>query len=586
MADTNTPLPKKNPFAKFFGDAPAAPSAVSGDSLVESIVREAERQAAEQKSGVPQPAPEHEGDVTALDQAHAHVRRARHVLTGTVVLSALSWLFFYAALDENNHVLGLIHQDNLSTQIAHQTDLSTQLTAQDTSVQMGSTLMKLETAANSLLKINLHSSDLTFSRATDVVSVAGGYRMAGNSGELISLTEDQVQSMDARAQSAQKELKVTIASLQSDLKDMQAALSQLTGPIKTDYQAFAAAVKDIDTTKAAFPTSADINSITQAQALANPLMKDLKGKTLQGLRKDIQDEVATMQLQTDDTASQAVITQVSDALKGLSPTNPQSFDRVQKQVAALPLSTLTDQALFQRLTALFVSSSAHKSELSRIGLIANNLGRSNTILELGGNRISWSTVMGNVQKISRLGADELPDDGATYTDARKDLDTQGTQIQITGYEGKTDKGEIDLHGTMAGSGTYADKNFTLLSDFIDALEGSTAFQDVQGFAFSKSRTVTGAYTTPMNLTLTIQKPGEKSDKDIPAKTPDAPKPAATTAAPATPAAAPALPATPAAPAATPVPAVPAAPDTTAPVAPAATSDTPASTPAPRIPRAQ
>lgn len=486
--------------------------------LVESIVREAERQAEEQrkeKEAAPMLRNEISDQSTSLNaihDAHASVRRAKNLLTGVIATSLAVVAVSFATLSEGNSVLGFFGQKNLSANLTAQKSKLESVSSQNTSVSAAIAIMQAESLASRAVNINLESPDLLFSREQVSMLDLGRYAYTDSFGAVVELNDDSLNAKDATSRQQRESARTAIAGMQAELAKMSAATAP--GELGKSIAAFKESVSGIKADESNFPSGATRQAMRSAQQAARVIVAKAPEATLQALIKDLNDQIAALQLEASDESTKLALDTASQALAGLSTKNPATFERAMKELAGISLSGVTDKDLHDRMAALFGQNPAVPSDLATAGMIANNLGRGTMIFDIANSRYNWTTIIDNVRTIARLGADMAPDSGAAYLDSRRDINPDGAQrITFTGFGTQADKKTIDIRGELLGTGDFNEKNFGLLSTYIDALEGSPVFQDVDGFTFSRSRNQNNEYTTPINITATLQPLGTTDARD-------------------------------------------------------------------------
>lgn len=171
-----------------------------------------------------------------------------------------------------------------------------------------------------------------------------------------------------------------------------------------------------------------------------------------------------------------------NAIRGASATNFQ-------ENLANYVSTL-DPGLRQSLSDLMKSVLAStQSDIATIGSIK-------------ANRIEWSTIMSQIEDVTRV---IDPAFGAGLAQ------TLGDGIFYTGYSFDTTTNKIGLSGVTRT--TTAD-NFTVISNLIEELERSINFKNVEMRSFSKSGSFAQGFSSTFKIDLALETDGF-SDEDSP-----------------------------------------------------------------------
>lgn len=125
-----------------------------------------------------------------------------------------------------------------------------------------------------------------------------------------------------------------------------------------------------------------------------------------------------------------------------------------------------------------------------------------TIGSIKANRIEWSTIMKQIEDVTRV---IDPAFGAGLTT------TLGDGIFYTGYEFETTTNKITISGV---SKTTTADNFTVISNLIEELERSPNFENVEMRSFSKSGTFAQGFTSAFKIDLALEVNGF-SDQNSP-----------------------------------------------------------------------
>ncbi|MFH1375551.1 MAG: hypothetical protein ABIH35_02670 [Patescibacteria group bacterium] len=493
-------------------------------SLVNAIVRQAEKEVSSgprQRPESPQEPVEKENE---KEKARSALSTAKAVLTLAVIVSLGAWLYFFAMLGESNYFHAKAGKQNLTTEINHKGQLLSQLQTDYADTKKFSKLLRIEGIANTILELDLENPILNYERpqgervvprSSSTSSPETLYKTVNENGEIIYLSESEILSLENAQQIRAEFARSALGEILAKAQELAQTAIKTDGEIENNLSNLTTILETIDLAETDFPSAVLKARFSAAQSLAKNILIKVKDLNLKNLVIDIKKQATAIDLSEADSSTRETVLALRSAVQGISVQRPSSFDKALADVATLILARITDNEIYQKVIRIIDSPGSPESggDLRSAAVIAKNIGKVNTITKLRGGKIAWASVIDRVEKITRLGADLERDTNKTPPDARADIDPDDKLVDFIGYAGKTSKNEIELRGNVTGANAYANKNFTLLSDMIDAFEASKYFQDVEGFTFSKSKDRQGKMITPLNFKLRLQDPSLADERD-------------------------------------------------------------------------
>lgn len=496
-------------------------------SLVNAIVRQAEKEVGSDPKPQPE-SPEHPQEPATKEdekeKARSTLSTAKAVLTLTIIVSLGAWLYFFAMLGESNYFHAKVGKQNLTTEVDYREQLLSQLQTDYTDTRKFSKLLRIEGIANTILELDLENPILNYERPQGerVVprsSGAGGpetlYKTVNENGEIVYLSESEILSLENAQQVRAEFARSTLGEILAKAQELAQTTIKTDGEIENNLSNLTTILETINIIETDFPSAVLKARFSAAQSLAKNILIKVKDLNLKNLVVDIKKQATAIDLSEASVGTQETVLALRNAVQSISVLRPSSFDKALTDVATLVLARITDNEIYQKVIRIIGNprSSEPGGDLRSAAVIAKNIGKVNTITQLRGGKIAWASVIDRVEKITRLGADLERDTGASPPDARADIDPDGALVEFIGYAGKTRKNEVELRGNVIGADVYADKNFTLLADLIDAFEASKYFQDVDGFTFSKTKNRQGETIAPLNFKLKLQDPSLADERD-------------------------------------------------------------------------
>lgn len=483
-------------------------------SLVNAIVRQAEKEAAGDAEK------NQREDADEKKKALAWFANSRTFFIITIILVAGTWFYFWTMLSDSNPLYSKFGQDNVTTEFNRKTTLLQQAETDFRDLQKFNKLLRIEDLSSKILTLDLENPILNYERPTGerVVPQEGStnvlLKTTNSSGEVVYLSEIEVLSLErsksARTEAARKALEEIVTQANNlGTFNTGAKIEDLLSVLVSEITA-------IDPNESNFPSAILKSHFAAAQSAANSILKNVKSVNLENLVADIKKQVNLIDESGLDQTSTETIEGVKAILAKLSPKQASSFEKALSEIQALDITKITNADVYETLIKIVGDprNTDSSSDLATAMVITNNMGRVNTIGELRANRIAWSTVIERVEKVIRLGSDLTRDTDGTPADATRDIDPNNTLVSINNYSGKSSKGVISVSGNAYGKELYQARNFTLVADLIDALEGSKYFKDVDGFSFSREEDRQGDTSSPINFEFSLQDPAIVDERDI------------------------------------------------------------------------
>lgn len=493
--------------------------ATGGSSLVDAIVRQAEKEA----GGGMEKSRE---DSDEKRKALSRLANARTLLTVTIIVTASIWVYFWATLDVNNYLYGKLGRENITTELSRKTTLMQQTQADIRDIKKFNKLLQVEDLANSVLALDLESPILNYERPTgervipreDSTNIL--LKTTNDAGEVVYLSEAEVLNLEKerslRVETTRMLLEKIIAQTKS-LEDTPNTGTKIDEPLGI----LLAEITAIDPSESNFPSAISKSHFAAGQSSAIAILKDVKSINLENLVTDIKKQIDLIDVANLDEPTSQTIADIKTILAKISAQQASTFETAFREIGALDLTKISDTDVYQKIVQIIGDprSDNNASDLTTAAVITNNMGRVNAIGTLRANRIAWSTVIERVEKIVRLGADLTRDADGTPLDATRDIDPNNTLVALNNYTGKSTKDTIEITGNAYGKETYVSRSFSLIADVIDALEGSKYFKDVEGFTFSREKDRDGSVSSPINLQFSLQDLSTPDGRDTPINAP-------------------------------------------------------------------
>ncbi len=510
--------PQKDPNEKakkpsFWEKLSERSAASGGSSLVDAIVRQAEKEA----GGSMEKSRE---DSDEKRKALSRLANARTLLTVTIIVAAGVWVYFWATLDVNNYLYGKFGRENLTTELNRKTTLMQQTQTDIRDIKKFNKLLQVEDLANSVLALDLESPILNYERPTgervipreDSTNVL--IKTTNDAGEVVYLSEAEVLNLE-------KERSLRIETTRTLLEKIIAEAKKLEESINADakiddlVKVLVTEITAIDSSESNFPSAISKSHFAAAQSSATAILKDVKSINLENLVTDIKKQMDLIDVSSFDEPTSQTIADIKAILAKISPRQASTFATALNEIRALNLTKISDTDIYQKIIQIIGDprTNNNDSDLATASVITNNMGRVNAIGTLRASRIAWSNVIEHAEKIVRLGSDLTRDTNGTPLDATRDIDPNNTLVSITGYTGKSSKDTIEISGNAYGKDTYTARTFSLVADLIDALEGSKYFKDVKGFSFSREEDRDGNVSSPINFQFSLQDLATPDERD-------------------------------------------------------------------------
>jgi hypothetical protein len=507
--------PKKHSFWEKLSEKQASGS--SG-SLVSAIVRQAEKEAGTKK---------HESQLDKIkseSEAKEGVRtmlaNAKTLLGFTIIMVAGIWLYFFAMLHESNYFHEKFKEENLTTELNRKTEILQQLRTDSRDTEKFSKLLQIENLANQVVTIDLEDPILNYERPEGEQVVPRDnpteilLKTIDENNKVVLLKETEIRSLeDARDIRVEKTLSALVEI--SERADMLGEMIKSNPEIEQHLDSLLEEITKIDLEEENFPSSTLKNRITAAQSVAKDILRKVKKINLENLIADIKKQAQAIDTNEASEKTQSTVESLLLSLNKLSAQQPSSFDTVLRELKEIDITKISENDIYQKVVRIIGDPRDEKSESDLItaAIIAPNLDRINTIDDLRAERVSWSGIIDQTEKIVRLGSDLTRDTEGTPLDARRDIDPDGKLVTLLSYSGRSRRGNVEIRGEALGEDAYSQKSFTLIADMIDAFEGSKYFKDVEGFAFSKTEDRQGRTSSPLSFQLTIQNPAVTDPRD-------------------------------------------------------------------------
>ncbi len=513
--------PKKTSFWRKLSEKQAARNE---SSLVNAIVKQAEREVGSVKKSpfsldrIPK------DESVEKEKAQARLANARALLGFVIIMAAGIWLYFFTMMHESNYFHVKFGKENLTTEFNRKTELLQQLRTDSRDTKKFSKLLQVENLVNRVLALDLENPILNYERpeGKQVISREGDddstemlFKTINSSGEVIYLSEAEIRSIE-------NERKIRVESVSSALAEILKEAETLSGEIKTDPEIekeldiLLAELAAIDPKEKNFPSAVLRSHFAAAQSIARNILRNVKNANLKNLVEDIKKQALAIDASEASENTKKLVASLQVSLGKLSSQRPNSFNIAISEIQTLNIANISENKIFQKVVRIIGDSRKEKndSDLFTAATIARNLSRINTINDLWAERIVWSNVINQAEKIIRLGADLERDTGGTSLDASRDIDPNDELVTLLSYSGKSRNSEINLRGQVLGEAAYNQKSFTLLADLIDAFEGSKYFKDVSGFAFSRTEDRQGRISSPLDIKLSLQNTAVTDLRDI------------------------------------------------------------------------
>lgn len=488
----------------------------SVDSLVEAIMQQSKKDTMNGKPNSPEQAKSNEAEVKALSNF------SKNLLNVVIVVCAGLWLYFFAMLHESNYFHDKVGKQNLTTQVAFKEQLMLQLKKDAADTKKFTQLLRVENLANKIVALDLESEVLNYIRPQGRRVIPRGededartvYQIINSDGH-VGVIDEAIILQAENQRNVQKELlQNTLLEILREAESLEE--TSIKDPaIKDDWAALFVELSAISPMDDNFPSATTKEFVSSAKSISQKILVAVSNLNLENLVVDIKKQAQAIDFSGANADTLTIITNLQTILRGISTNRPSSFEQALNKAVELGIENIDNNAIYLKATRIIGDPNAatNQGDLKAAAIIAKNLGRVNTINTLNMQKIEWSNVIKHVETIARLGAD-LERDTEDTVGAQMDIDPDGKLVTFSGFSGKGIKGVIDVRGVALEGVSYKDRNFTLLSDLIDAFEGSKYFKDVDGFSFSKKKDQDGLISAPLNFKLGLQALGEKDSRDI------------------------------------------------------------------------
>jgi len=460
---------------------------------------------------------------TAEQDPHELLKKAHLAFGATLIISFSIWLtFFVIIFDEENRILAKFNSYNIPATLAIKEELNTRLTTDLKDTREFIALIKLENIATLVSSLDLDDPVLNYTapsggtvipRGNETNSTEPQYRIISESGEIVYVPESEVNALKSVQADRMSYAKTLLRQISLQMQDMQEE-KNLSKKMRDQAERMQTHLALIDFEEVKFPSALTKTDMRAARAEARSILIEVKEKNLKNLVADLKKQVRTIDAHNTDMTTQELVTRLTGILDVLSVKKPSTFEMALSQVSTLNIGNVNDPDVYRKIVQIIGDNDAQEGDLAAAATIAHNLAKETIINELSAQRITWSPIIETIEKIARLGADMTPDEGNAPLDARRDIDPSNTLVAFTGFSGKADKNTIEVKGQVVGEGSYDNQNFTLLADLVDAFEGSSSFQDIEGSSYSKNKDLAGKFFSPMNFKLMIQQPNIADERDI------------------------------------------------------------------------
>ncbi|MFH0834698.1 MAG: hypothetical protein V2A63_04935 [Patescibacteria group bacterium] len=447
---------------------------------------------------------------------------SKTLLTFTIIAILGVWVYFTAVLGESNYLLGKFGRENLTAELGRKTDLLQQVRTDTRDTQKFSKLLQIEKLADRVTQIDLESPILNYQRpeGEKVVAREGStnvlIKTVNDNGEIVYLSEAEVVSLEKAKNTRIDATKSAIEEIITQAKSLEGVI-KVDSAIEDQFNIIIAEIAAIDlSSERDFPSATLKSHFAAAQSAASEILKNVKSENLNNLVADIKKQSDLIDTTNLDSTSKQIIESIKKSLSQLSQQRPSTFETAYNEIRALDISKISDNDVYQKVIQIVGDPRTEKSDsdLMTAAIITRNLGRINTINKLRANRIAWSTVIEHAEKVIRLGSDLTRDTDGTPTDSTRDIDPDGKLVMLTSYAGRTKDGSVEIRGEAFGKDNYSSRTFSLLSDLIDAFEGSRYFKNVSGFSFSREENRDGGISSPLDFELNLQDPATSDERDF------------------------------------------------------------------------
>ncbi len=509
--------PKKSSFWERLSDKQ---SSKEGSSLVNAIVKQAEKEAGGNEK--------HNSTLGNLkteserkERAYTMLANAKTVLGFLIIVILSIWLYFFAMLHTSNYFHEKIGKENLTTELNRKTEILNQILTDKRDTKKFSKLLRVENLANQILIIDLDDPLLSYERpqgekvtprddSTEIL-----IKTVNLDGSVVYHSEAEIRSLEDARDIRIEKIRGALAGISKIAEELQSEINA-DPEIEQVLTALTDEIAVIDAEEKDFPSAPLKNHLTTAQSLAKEILRKVKKVNLENLVSDIKKQAQAIDTTEMSAQTQEIVARLQASLDRISAQQPSSLGIALNEIKAINIENIPENEIYQKIIRIIGDPKNEKnnSDLLTASTIAPNLDRINTIDNLRKDRISWSNVIKQTDKIVRLGADSKRDIDGTPLDSRRDIDPDGQLVSLLSYSGKSLKEEIEINGEAFGEASYAEKSFTLLADLIDAFEGSKDFKDVSGFSFSKSENRQGRILAPLSFKLTLQDPTAIDPRDI------------------------------------------------------------------------
>lgn len=495
-------------------------TAGKGSSLVSAIIHQAEKEAGTKESA-PSQVEELKSESADKQRALSNLSNAKTLLSFIIILSFGVWIYFFAMLHESNYIHAQFEKENLTTELSRKTDISQQLKTDIRDTEKFSKLLKIEELSNQILTIDLEDPILNYEKPEGerVISRENPteilIKTLNADNKFILLKESDVLALDSARETRVEKTLGRLTAISQSVQELAQGI-KVNAEIEDKLATLTTEVQNIDLEKQDFPSASLKNRFSAVQVLAKEILRQVKKVNLENLVADIKKQAQAIDTSGSSEETKGIVESLQTSLDKISAQKPSSFGTAVQAIDKLNITAITENDIYQKVVRIIGDPKNENSESDLItaATIAPNLDRINTIDDLRAERINWSNIVSQTEKIARLGADLERDTEGTPLDASRDIDPDGKLVMLLSYSGRSNKNDIEIRGKSFATDSYDEKSFSLLADLIDAFEGSKYFKDVSGFSFSKTEDRQGNVSSPLNFKMTVQDPFTVDKRDV------------------------------------------------------------------------
>ena len=196
---------KKPKKASFWRKLSEKHAAGSESSLVNAIVRQAEKEVGSTKKNQFSFERNLKEESTEKEKARASFANARTLLGFVIIVIVGVWLYFFAMLHADNYFHAKFNKENLTVELNRKTELLQQLRTDDRDTEKFSKLLRVENLVNRVLALDFENPILNYerpegwqwiSRECDNNSTKTLFKTTNSSGEVIYLSEAEIRSLE------------------------------------------------------------------------------------------------------------------------------------------------------------------------------------------------------------------------------------------------------------------------------------------------------------------------------------------------------------------------------------------------------